>query len=67
MRFTALTLLALPALAMAAPSAKRVNWGTEEDMHDDMKHDDDHHDRELVKGVFHFTSTYTAYAGPDQV
>lgn len=71
MRFTALALLALPALAMAAPSTKRENWGKEEKEHDDMKHDDHHEDqhqeKELVKGVFHFTSTYTAWAGPDQV
>ncbi|KAG7529380.1 hypothetical protein FFLO_05695 [Filobasidium floriforme] len=74
MRFAALALLALPALAMAAPSSKRENWGKEkehDDMHDhkeyDDHHEDKHHEKELVKGVFHFTSTYTAWAGPDQV
>jgi hypothetical protein len=59
---------------MAAPSSKRENWGKEkehDDMHDhkeyDDHHEDKHHEKELVKGVFHFTSTYTAWAGPDQV
>ena len=70
MRVSALALLALPALAMAAPSNKRENWGKEEkhdDHHDDMMKPDGKKGDDLVKGVFHFTSTYTAYAGPDQV
>lgn len=75
MRLSALALFALPALAAAIPASKRENWGKEKEHKPEPKHDDDdmkmddHKDdhNDLIKGVFHFTSTYTAYAGPDQV
>lgn len=73
MRLSSILLLALPALAIAAPSNKRENDGKKEMEHkpkgDDYEKHDDHKkdDKDLVKGVFGFTSTYVAYAGPDQV
>jgi hypothetical protein len=75
MRLSSILLLALPALAIAAPSNKRENDGKKEmkEMEhkpkgdDYEKHDDHKDDNDLIKGVFGFTSTYVAYAGPDQV
>ena len=67
MRFSSILLLALPALAIAAPSNKRENDGKKEMKEMKDKHDDHKDGKDLIKGVFGFTSTYVAYAGPDQV
>ena len=59
MLFSALSVLALPALALAAPT-----WGEHDKPHkEESKHDDK---KDLIdSGVFHFTSTYKAIATPD--
>jgi hypothetical protein len=66
MKLALLALAALPALSLAAPAP----WNDGKDPKAPAEHQPTpQHDAEdkHLSGVFKFTSTYVAYAGPDQV
>jgi hypothetical protein len=83
MKFATLALVALPALALASPLSRRTYEHEEpkhDDLkphHEEMPKHEEHHpaamdehkmeENMLAGNVFDFTSTYIAYASPDQV
>ncbi|GAA5824808.1 hypothetical protein JCM5353_006906 [Sporobolomyces roseus] len=70
MRFSsALLVAALPALAAAIPLSARDNDSYKKESHDDSYKMDSHGDamKDMGSNIFDFSSTYVAYASPDQV